>query len=86
MGHLDYERALAETRAALQLRPRDPAAVFLQASVNRRAGQIEEAARLYERVVAVDPGSAEKCTTSPRRTGSSVDTRRPTAASGGLWH
>jgi len=58
MGHLDYERALAETRAALRLRPQDPDALFLEGSVSRRAGRIEEAARLYERVVAVDPGSA----------------------------
>jgi eukaryotic-like serine/threonine-protein kinase len=60
MGHLDYERALAEVRAALRLRPQDPDALFLEGSVSRRAGQIEEAARLYERVVAVDPGSADK--------------------------
>jgi TolB-like protein/Tfp pilus assembly protein PilF len=60
MGHLDYERALAETRAARRLRPQDPDAFFLEASVSRRAGRFEEAARLYERVVAVDPGSADK--------------------------
>jgi TolB-like protein/Tfp pilus assembly protein PilF len=58
MGHLDYERALAETRTALRLRPGDSEAIALQAFVNRRAGRIDESARLLERVVAVDSGSA----------------------------
>jgi TolB-like protein/Flp pilus assembly protein TadD len=60
MGHLDYERARSEARAALRLRPNDPEAVFLQAAVSRRAGQVEEAARLFEQAVAADPGSASK--------------------------
>ena len=59
-GHLDYERALAEVHAALRLHPDDPDAVFLEAAVSRRAGQIQESARLFERVVAVDSGSADK--------------------------
>jgi TolB-like protein/Flp pilus assembly protein TadD len=60
MGHLDYEHALAEADAALRLRPEDPEAIALQAYVHRRAGRMEEAARVLERVVAVDPGSADK--------------------------
>jgi serine/threonine-protein kinase len=58
MGHLDYERALAETRAALRLRAEDTEAIALQAFVHRRAGRVEESASLLERVVAVDSGSA----------------------------
>jgi TolB-like protein/Tfp pilus assembly protein PilF len=60
MGHLDYDRAMAEVDAALRLRPDDPEAVTLQAFVDRRAGRTEEAARLLERVVAADPGSPLK--------------------------
>jgi TolB-like protein/Flp pilus assembly protein TadD len=59
-GYLDYERALAEGDAALRLRPEDPEALFLQACVSRRAGRIEEAARLFQRVADADPGSAGK--------------------------
>jgi len=60
MGHLDYERALAEAGAALRLRPDDSEAIALQAFVHRRSGKIEQAARLLERVVVVDSGSADK--------------------------
>jgi serine/threonine-protein kinase len=60
MGHLDYERALAETRTALRLRPDDSEAIALEAYVHRRAGRMEETARLLERVVGEDSGSADK--------------------------
>jgi tetratricopeptide (TPR) repeat protein len=58
MGHLDYDRALAEVQTALRLRPEYPEAIALQAFVHRRAGRVEESARLLERVVEVDSGSA----------------------------
>jgi serine/threonine-protein kinase len=58
MGHLDYGRALAETRTALRLRPEDPEALALEAFVHRREGRAEEALRLLERVVAADSASA----------------------------
>jgi serine/threonine-protein kinase len=58
-GHLDYDRALAEAQTALRLRPEDPEAIVLMAFVHRRAGRIEDAARLLESAVAVDSGRAE---------------------------
>jgi tetratricopeptide (TPR) repeat protein len=60
MAHLDYDRALAEASAALRLRPNDPEAMALQAYVHRRAGRVEETARILERVVGEDSGSADK--------------------------
>jgi len=60
MAHLDYDRALAEASAALRLRPDDPEVMALQAYVHRRAGRVEETARILERVVGVDSGSADK--------------------------
>jgi tetratricopeptide (TPR) repeat protein len=60
MGHLDYDRALAEADAALRLHPDDPEAIALRAFVDRRAGHMEEAARLLEQVVTVDPGRPNK--------------------------
>ncbi|MCG6922907.1 MAG: tetratricopeptide repeat protein, partial [Acidobacteria bacterium] len=60
MGHLDYERALEQTRIVLHVHPDDSDALFLQAMVHRRAGRLEETARLLERVLTVDPGSALK--------------------------
>ena len=59
MGHLDYDRALAEARTALRLRPQYLQAIGLQAFVHRRAGRVEESARLLESVVAIDSGSAD---------------------------
>jgi TolB-like protein/Tfp pilus assembly protein PilF len=58
-GHLDYDRALAETRTALRLRPEYPEGIALQAFVHRRAGRVDDSARLLARVVAVDSGSAD---------------------------
>ena len=58
MGYLDYERALAETRTALELRPDDSQTLALQAFVHRRAGRVQEALRLLERVVVAESGSA----------------------------
>ena len=59
MGHLDYDRALAEAGTALRLRPQYLQAIGLQAFVHRRAGRVEESARLLESVVAIDSGSAD---------------------------
>jgi tetratricopeptide (TPR) repeat protein len=59
-GHLDYERALAEIALARRLRPADGETLFLEGSVRRRMGQLEEAAELYERAAALDPGNAAR--------------------------
>jgi tetratricopeptide (TPR) repeat protein len=43
----------------LSLRPEYPEGIALQAFVHRRAGRVDDSARLLARVVAVDSGSAD---------------------------
>ena len=55
----DFERALAELAAVLELSPRDVQPHRLAAEIHRRCGRLDQAVTHLETVVALDPGDRE---------------------------
>ena len=58
LGHLDYDRALAELMLASQSLPNDPRVFELKGYIQRRQGKQEEALRNFERAAELDPRNA----------------------------
>jgi serine/threonine-protein kinase len=58
-GYLDYAGALEELTRALAARPNDPGILAATAYVRRRRGDWDEAVRLLEQIVELDPQSRE---------------------------
>ena len=51
----NYEKARVEFRNALQMSPQDAEARFMTASVSEKLGNINEAARLYQATIEINP-------------------------------
>jgi TolB-like protein/Flp pilus assembly protein TadD len=58
-GYLDYDGALTHMNKAVAARPNDPSFLAATAYVNRRRGNWDEALRLLERAIELDPRSRE---------------------------
>ena len=54
-GYRDYDRALAEFTAVSEARPNDAEAIYSVGLIHRRKGELDEAARLMERAIELDP-------------------------------
>lgn len=58
-GYRDYDRALAEFKAVEQARPNDPEAIFAQALIYRRKGELAGVPDMMKQIIELDPKNAQ---------------------------
>ena len=58
-GFRDYDRALAEFKAVEEARPNDPEAIFAQALIHRRKGELDVVPDMFKQIIELDPKNAQ---------------------------
>ena len=58
-GFRDYDRALAEFKAVEEARPNDPEAIFAQALIHRRKGELDVVPDMFDQIIQLDPKNAQ---------------------------